>query len=716
MAILRYNSFEDFGSTDVSTIDVYDIVYGASFTNVDQINDADGIDADDTDIVVDDVTGIEVLDAIKIDSEIMKVIAVNAGTNTLTVVRGYCGTTAASHLDNAVVQEVDDIGFVYQKSVLGGSGPETGTARAGTASTIQLKATPANNITARGLVRITAGTGSGQIRRIITWANATRTATISPNWGTNPDATSVYSVENRISVALIKGNFAAGGETIYNQDEDACTTTQTGTGTSVAGNTYRPDNVVIVTGDNSSSSDIFRDIQDASISGSWALHTAPSTSTNFLKLNAMIVIGRRDDIVISQAISENEMIDILTDNVLNYIPIVGNSSYKATLRIGNATYKSGSEANFPPKRTYNGDVIKAGTGNAPYGGVNGSIIITATGELRCYGTEFQGSSDTYSSITFQPSSTALLARCSFYDCSYFSIGSSGIKISDVKTHDGQPIILGVAGVTYSNFSLINTTSYTVFLAGVNAEGDIEDTEMLDSSEDPVAGYGGTFGDCTFHLVNLSHICTNTLPISQYSGYFLLDEKTFDLNVRDEAGNAISGATVTLTDKDGYSALFSDSGGMSTGTYPTYIVPADTTIAVNDADLFTAGRYYRIQLEIILVNSIDSGANTISVSRGQKGTEAWYHDPRKFWLYEESLTTDASGDLSQRNVIRYWDWDSTGYCLNPFTLTIKKPGYKTYKSKINIGHATSATSYKTDVVKLKITLKKNRFREERSLPQ
>ena len=62
---------------------------------------AEGLDATETDIDVDDGTNFEVLQTILVDTEQMYITAI--ATNTLTVVRGVNGTTAATHLDNAVI-------------------------------------------------------------------------------------------------------------------------------------------------------------------------------------------------------------------------------------------------------------------------------------------------------------------------------------------------------------------------------------------------------------------------------------------------------------------------------------------------------------------------------------------------------------------------------------------------------------------------------------
>lgn len=51
------------------------------------------------------------------------------------------------------------------------------------------------------LVEITGGTGKGQIRTVTAWDSTTKVATISPKWDVTPDATSTYRLEAHIKLA-----------------------------------------------------------------------------------------------------------------------------------------------------------------------------------------------------------------------------------------------------------------------------------------------------------------------------------------------------------------------------------------------------------------------------------------------------------------------------------------------------------------------------------
>jgi len=72
----------------------------------------------------------------------------------------------------------------------------SGTAQSGSVSTIQYDAgaSAANNFSIGCWVYITSGTGVGQVRMVQNYTNVSKTATVSPNWDTAPDATSVFAI------------------------------------------------------------------------------------------------------------------------------------------------------------------------------------------------------------------------------------------------------------------------------------------------------------------------------------------------------------------------------------------------------------------------------------------------------------------------------------------------------------------------------------------
>jgi len=73
---------------------------------------------------------------------------------------------------------------------------ETGTAQAGASGSITLQsgATSATDAFEHAYIYIISGTGSGQNREIIAYNGTTKVASVTPNWGVNPDNTSVYRI------------------------------------------------------------------------------------------------------------------------------------------------------------------------------------------------------------------------------------------------------------------------------------------------------------------------------------------------------------------------------------------------------------------------------------------------------------------------------------------------------------------------------------------
>jgi len=105
-----------------------------------------------------------------------------------------------------------------------------GTAQSGSGSTIQLKATTTSTAFVGLAVTIESGTGAGQARVVQSYNDATKTCTMTANWVTAPDNTSVYRFSQAFKgeLHLVRG---ISGQTI---DIDA----QFGDGYAVVTDTY----------------------------------------------------------------------------------------------------------------------------------------------------------------------------------------------------------------------------------------------------------------------------------------------------------------------------------------------------------------------------------------------------------------------------------------------------------------------------------------------
>jgi len=195
----------------------------------------------------------------------------------------------------------------------------------------------------------------------------------------------------------------------------------------------------------------------------------------------------------------------------------------------------------------------------------------------------------------------------------------------------------------------------------------------------------------------------------YIGCTLTINNTIKVKVVDTDGNPIDGATVSITDQNGYSDLWED-----LGTYTNTIMTPDvTTINLLDRskvsvdDVIRFGNY----AERIRVDSTGSGEGLINITRGHQGTTArtinyggasatynWWKqintplttdsdgeaEPDKPLLWKELYVAKSGGSYFQggyENDLVTQGWIGRNKTVH--TLTISKAGYQTYSSIIDM---------------------------------
>ena len=120
---------------------------------------------------------------------------------------------ATSGTDQANVETAAVAGALEHIDVTAGGGSyrsNIGTAQAGAAGTITLDsgASAVDDFYNNMSVFITSGTGSGQLRTISDYVGSSKLATVSVNWTTNPDNTSVNEVMPAVTIATTEGSGA----------------------------------------------------------------------------------------------------------------------------------------------------------------------------------------------------------------------------------------------------------------------------------------------------------------------------------------------------------------------------------------------------------------------------------------------------------------------------------------------------------------------------
>lgn len=129
---------------------------------------------------------------------IVDAIVVDTGTDIPARFDGVEGATFATGTDS--LEAIRNRGDAAWTTGGAGTGTPTladDTAQGGSASTIQLAAseTFGDDALNGNSVCINSGTGLGQCRNISDYVSSTDTATVEPDWATNPDATSNYYVQ-----------------------------------------------------------------------------------------------------------------------------------------------------------------------------------------------------------------------------------------------------------------------------------------------------------------------------------------------------------------------------------------------------------------------------------------------------------------------------------------------------------------------------------------
>lgn len=114
-----------------------------------------------------------------------------------TVGRTHVSTMAANSITSAVMADASIDAATFAADT-GFSTLDTGTAQAGTASTITLKSgsSSSNGMYVGSIIVLTGGTGAGQVSQIASYVGSTKVATVAPAWtaGVSPTSSTTYAI------------------------------------------------------------------------------------------------------------------------------------------------------------------------------------------------------------------------------------------------------------------------------------------------------------------------------------------------------------------------------------------------------------------------------------------------------------------------------------------------------------------------------------------
>lgn len=152
--------------------------------------------------------------------------------------------------------------------------------------------------------------------------------------------------------------------------------------------------------------------------------------------------------------------------------------------------------------------------------------------------------------------------------------------------------------------------------------------------------------------------------------------TFNLNVLDVDGNAIESASVTVKDASGNNVAIVDStANMNHSSFDSTQTNMNVT-----ANTLENGDVIYVQGEFMLITA-GGGTGTLTVTRAYYGTgyEGTSHSSTSdIYKVVDSLTTDASGDISEQLILyrkhRNDNGSETTTTFDPHTVTVTKAGY------------------------------------------
>lgn len=313
---------------------------------------------------------------------------------------------------------------------------------------------------------------------------------------------------------------------------------------------------------------------------------------------------------------------------------------------------------------------------------------------------------------------------------YDSVFKSGGRLNNpYKIRNSRMMLSGEVGGD-TNASDVENASFNTLIRNSLTSGEFTYNNFIlnptnANSDFYINGYGATADfTITFHCNNPIYtrvggpkFQTLTSLGSQRWDAVLLESFTTRIKVVDKDGNAIEGARITVTDKDGKKAIFDQS---STTFTVSNQGKTGTSVSVNTGKSLEVGAYYKAGDEIILVQS-GSGTGPYTIARSQDGSSAnnlGQSTSKENYFYKryDYIDTDSDGEVSlllNQYISKLYDQNPTGSTSNittnmtresrgPFTIIIIKEGYETYTNIYNADEKRDLVIELKDIVPAFVT--------------
>ena len=489
------------------------------------------------------------------------------------------------------------------------------------------------------------------------------------------------------------------------------------TGTAAYGGSTLPADAAEVIGSDSSVTDIF--LQIANISGLGGV-TAPSLSQAYIGLEMFVFNGREGQTSDTYSLSFEENVRLGDQGAKGKLRNVSSAANSTSLQLGFHKYEDDDLDNFPPAYVERGSILDIRCANTT---ANTGVVNDTNSFVYFNASTYKGDGKLNSS-NFDNSGEVRFVRSYLINLNGFFSNLGKLYIKDLYAQELIQAVLFLPEVpTYTDgIYQSNSSGCATFFAfasswEASANNVISHDSNGDLSTDPLLGAGSIAATpaVIIHCVNSLVDVTEFWDVFRGTGTSL-KEISFKLTVQDENGNVVEDANVNLENQHA-KALF-----RVTDIHPTALITVSATSITFDAvHGMSVGDSFRLNCEEMKVLTVPTTAS-VTVSRGQNGTVAFYHytgTHEKLAVAETGLT-DANGQIEYassgngKNAIvqetasfRLSQTPITGthVTYTDFVLKVKKSGYKSASINLDLTGTTGKD--------LSVRLYPNRFIEQKS---
>ena len=422
------------------------------------------------------------------------------------------------------------------------------------------------------------------------------------------------------------------------------------------------------------SENIFKDIYDYDVAQGWGYG---STSGSKIVLDCNILLGIADQTELSQFLSKDENIEV-KGNVL----VSGNATYPTVFRSGMGVFDE-------DETIKNGSILNINTDiDADFTGLGLTSVRYGVAELFGTNTTSPAFYDEgyIQRCNLTPDESNEGTTLNAYDWGFGDYGSGTSYAKDILC-SGNGVNPARALIDWEDITVGDSFYGAYFISSGGADINIRGLRLLNVGTD------------AFDFVDsgCKNFIDSEVDITGISGFWGRSRHnilySLNLLVQDKQDNPIESATVRYIDQYGVGCFRT----VSSATLAEDVNTTETGIDVSDGAQFAIGDVILLDAEKCLVTNIST--NTLTVTRTYGTSVNGSHTSGDIiYTMEKTTTTDSNGQIAEQYMIVSavpigGAGAGTISYYTPFTLTIYKDGYETYKESLT---PTEAIDYRRDL--------------------